>query len=201
MVIRGELKPGEQIVQEALANKLGISRTPLRRALAALVKENFLEMSPRGEAYVRTFGFEEINSIFEIRAVLEGLSCRLAAPMIATKHIAYLRSLITTAANDITPEDWSAYREADIEFHTYLATLADDKILLQILDSFQIVSLSLVQGLLRPPEETLPEHVAILDALETHDADLAEQHMVTHIRRTLGHIKQKAGEHFPTEEK
>lgn len=189
MIIRRELKPGEQVVQEDVALHLGISRTPVRRALASLAKENFVVLVPRGGAYVRKFDPKELISIFEIRAVLEGLACRLVAPNVEAKHTAYLRSLITNAARSVTSDDWSAYRDADMEFHMYLTNVANDSMLSQALGSFQIVSLSLAQGLLRPPEETLPEHLEVLDALERHDAESSERSMALHIRRTLKHIR------------
>jgi DNA-binding GntR family transcriptional regulator len=192
MIIHGELKPGEQLLQEELAARLGVSRTPLRHAIAALERNNFVEITPRGEAFVLAFGPEALASLFEIRAVLEGLTCRLIAPKIEPKHTAYLRSLLESAMSEITGSDWSAYREADIEFHTYLANLCDDNMLMKLLDSVQIMSLSLAQGLLRPPQETLPEHYRILEALERQDPDAAEREMVAHIRNSLRQIRQLA---------
>lgn len=186
MITHGELKAGDQLVQEDLAAKLGVSRTPLRRALANLERDNFVRLSPRGEAFVLAFGPDEIASMFEIRAVLEGLTCRLAAPNIETKHTIYLRSLLEAAAEEAERTgDWSAYRQADIEFHTYLTELAESPMLVKLLDSFQIMGLSLAQGLLRPPQETLQEHLAIIDALAAHDPDRAEEAMLTHIRKTI----------------
>lgn len=192
MITHGTLKAGEQLVQEDLAAKLGVSRTPLRRALANLERDNFVRLSPRGEAYVLAFGPEEIASMFEIRAVLEGLTCRLAAPNIGTKHTIYLRSLLEAAAEEVERTgDWSAYRQADIEFHTYLTDLAHNPMLVKLLDSFQVMGLSLAQGLLRPPQETLQEHLAIIDALEAHDPDRAEEAMLTHIRKTISQMTKR----------
>ena len=192
MITHGTLKAGEQLVQEDLATKLGVSRTPLRRALANLERDNFVRLSPRGEAYVLAFGPEEIASMFEIRAVLEGLTCRLAAPNIGTKHTIYLRSLLEAAAEEVERTgDWSAYRQADIEFHPYLTVLAENPMLVKLLDSFQVMGLSLAQGLLRPPQETLQEHLAIIDALEAHDPDRAEKAMLTHIRKTIAQMTRR----------
>ena len=192
MITHGTLKAGEQLVQEDLAAKLGVSRTPLRRALANLERDNFVRLSPRGEAYVLAFGPEEIASMFEIRAVLEGLTCRLAAPNIGTKHTIYLRSLLEAAAEEVERTgDWSAYRQADIEFHTHLTELAENPMLIKLLDSFQVMGLSLAQGLLRPPHETLQEHLEIIDALEAHDPDRAEKAMLTHIRKTISQMTRR----------
>jgi len=192
MIVRGELPPRAQIVQEDVAERLGISRTPLRRALGKLASQHFIDLAPGQGAFVKAFEPKELASVFEIRAVLEGLVCRYAAERIEAKHLAYLRSLIVDAAGSVSETDWSAYRKADIEFHTYLVGVADDAHLKLVVDSVQVLSLSFAQGLLRPPSETLPEHLAILDALHARDADEAEKRMVRHIRRTIDDIRERA---------
>lgn len=189
MIVQGDLKPGTQIVQEALAERLGLSRTPLRKAIATLTQENFLVTDSRGAAFVRSFNDDELTIIWEIRAVLEGLVCRIAAERIEPQHLAYLESLIMSAAEKVTPQDWTAYRKADVHFHNYLTEVVDDPHLTKILDSFQILSLTLASGLLRPPEETLPEHLEIINALREQDADRAERAMVSHIRRSIQHVR------------
>lgn len=192
MIVSGELPARAQIVQEEVAERLGISRTPLRRALAKLATQHFLDLAPGQRAFVKAFEPAELASIFEIRAVLEGLVCRYAADRIETKHLAYLRSLVVDAAAAVTEVDWSAYRKADIEFHTYLVDVAGDTHLKSVVESVQVLSLSFTQGLLRSPSETLPEHLAVLDALQARDPDEAERHMLHHIRRTIDDIRARA---------
>ena len=193
MIMRGELGAGQKLVQEDLATQLGVSRTPLRSAIARLERDNFVSVTPRGESYVREFNALRIANLFEIRAVLEGLTCRLVAPRIERKNIAYLRSLMSMSQESITKGDGlAAYRAADVEFHTYLTGLLDDAFLTRMLDSMQaILTMSLAQGLLRSPAETLPEHLAIIDALEAQDSDAAEKAMLVHIRRTIELIKSQ----------
>ena len=137
---------------------------------------------------------EEIADIFDVRAVLEGLSCRLAAETIEPKHIAYLRSLLKAAMEEVNPGDDSAYRQADIEFHTYIAKLGVNPFLKQLLNSYQVMNLAFAQGLLRTPEETIDEHMRILDALEQRDKDAAEQEMRQHIRNSIEHLNGKSDE-------
>lgn len=197
MIHRGKLKPGEQLLQVELSEQLGISRTPLRRALANLQHEKLIEFSPRGEAFVTKFDAEEIADIFDVRAVLEGLSCRLAVEVIEKKHTAYLRSLMKAAMEEITADDFTAYRQADIEFHTYIAKLGTNPFLQQLLDAYQIMNLSFAQGLLRTPRETFDEHMRILDALEQKDADLAEQEMRQHSRNTVAVMRRRHEETSP----
>ncbi len=191
MILSGELVAGSKLVQEDLAARLGVSRTPLRSAIANLERDNLVKFGLRGEAFVPEFGPSQIASVFEIRAVLEGLTCRLLAPSIERKHTVYLRSLMMAVTDTTDENDLSEYRQADIEFHTYLTNLVKDRMLARMLDSLQLImSMSLAQGLLRSPQETLPEHLAIIDALEAHDSDAAEQAMISHIRKTITLIEQ-----------
>lgn len=75
LILGGEIAAGQKLVQEELAQRLGVSRTPLRSAIAALERDGFVVISPRGEATVVTFGPDRIADLFEVRAVLEGLTC------------------------------------------------------------------------------------------------------------------------------
>jgi DNA-binding IclR family transcriptional regulator len=75
-----------------------------------------------------------------------------------------------------------------------MAEVADAPLLMRILDAYQILSISLAQGLLRPPEETLPEHLEILDAIDAGDPDRAERTMVHHIRSSMRYLKLRSGD-------
>ncbi|MFC0010043.1 GntR family transcriptional regulator [Devosia nitrariae] len=195
MILQGELAPGQKLVQEDLAQRLGVSRTPLRSAIAALERDGFVAISPRGEATVASFGPARIADLFEVRAVLEGLTCRLVAPSFEQKHAMYLRSLISAAMPEGDSGDWSAYRSADQEFHNYLTTLLGNDFLTRQLASVRdVLSLSLAQGLLRAPSETYSEHMEIIAALEARDADAAEQAMLRHIRTTISLMRKRAAE-------
>jgi DNA-binding GntR family transcriptional regulator len=195
LILQGEITAGQKLVQEDLAQRLGVSRTPLRSAIAGLERDGFVTISPRGEATVVSFGPERVADLFEVRAVLEGLTCRLVAPSIERRHTLYLRSLITSAAPVTDSDDWSAYREADREFHHYLTTLLANDFLTRQLDAVRdVLRLSLSQGLLRPPAETLQEHLDIIDALEAQDPEKAEQAMLTHIRKTIALMRALAEE-------
>jgi DNA-binding GntR family transcriptional regulator len=195
LILSGELAPGLKLVQEELAQRLGVSRTPLRSAIAALERDGFVTVSPRGETMVLGFGPRRIADLFEIRAVLEGLTCRLVAPRIERKHTAYLRSLMESSMPEEGSSDWTAYRQADLEFHTFLTSLLDESFLTRQLESLQgIMNLSFAQGLLRPPTETVGEHMVIISALEARDQDGAERAMLKHIRTTIELMRRKAQE-------
>lgn len=192
MILSGRLVSGQKLVQEELAERLGVSRTPLRSAIAKLERENFVKLTGRGEAYVAEFGPRQIADVFEMRAVLEGLICRLLAPTIERKHILYLRSLMASVKPAMEGGDREAYRDADVEFHTYLTNLVNDHSLGRMLESLHLImGMSLAQGLLREPTETFDEHLQIIDALDARDADAAERAMIDHIRRTIAILRDR----------
>lgn len=199
MILSGELVSGQKLVQEDLAVRLGVSRTPLRSAISKLSHENFVHMTSRSEAFVAEFGPDQIADLFEMRAVLEGLICRLLAPEIERKHTIYLRSLMMSVADDLESDDSVAYRDADIEFHTYLANLMSERGFAHLLESVHsIMRMSLSQGILRAPAETHSEHLAIINALEVRDSDAAEQAMIAHIRKTIVLLREKSTQNKET---
>ncbi len=195
MILSGEFVSGEKLVQEDLSARLGVSRTPLRAAIAKLDAENFVRMSKRGEASVSEFGLRQIAEVFEMRAVLEGLICRLLAPKIERKHTIYLRSLMASVSDAVKTGDDAMYREVDVEFHTYLTKLIPGGNLGRLLEPVHtIMRMSLSQGILRSPAETYSEHIAIIDALDARDSDKAERAMIDHIRKTIVLLQKKADE-------
>jgi len=191
MIVEKRLKPGEKIVQEELAHRLGVSRTPLRRALSQLAKENLVRMVPRGGTYVKDFILEEMISIFEIREVLEGLACRKAASLITKKQVNYFRNLYEKAMQSASNGDWGTYARADEKFHGFITNIAQTDLLKEIVRTFHILSNSYTRGLIRPPQETFPEHTTILDALENHDAGKAEFLMRQHTRKSIEALKAR----------
>lgn len=188
MILEKALKPGERITQERLAKTIGISRTPVKKAFTQLMKEHLI-VEKGGHLYVNSLDYNDLALVYEIRAVLEGLACRLAASKVDKAWGEYMKELFSKAVNNR-----DEYYRVDIEFHTYIPKLAQHPILLQVLDSFQILTRSFVPGLIRDPEITLPEHLDIIDALIAHDEEKAEYLGREHIRKSVPILKKKAEE-------
>lgn len=185
MIVSGQLKQGDLIVQDQIASRIGVSRTPLRRALKELEHHYLLEQTAAGLA-VRQFSGEFLVSVFEVRAVLEGLACRLAAAVIDRATIAYLRTLFETAFEAKQTEGGhELYRQADVIFHTRIMETSGNAVLESNLKSTHVLAIAFSKGLVRPPEETYPEHMDILAALERGDAQLAERLMTSHVRGAI----------------
>lgn len=192
MIENRQLLPGKKIPQEKLASELGISRTPLIAALKFLEHEKLVEQKPRRGYFVRLFSIEEMVSIFEIREVLEGLSARRAAKHINATEARQLRDIFKPfeKMDDIT--DYQAYSRADRQFHMMVANIASREFLTSILQTFNIISLAYQfptrEGLIRVPNETIRDHLQIIDAICSHESEKAEQLMRRHLSTAIDEL-------------
>ena len=195
MITNRKLLPGEKIRQEKLAGELGISRTPLVSALKYLEREKLVEAKPRRGFFVRLFTREEMVSIFELREVLEGLAARRAASAITSSQIKKLQTYFQDfkALPEIT--DVKAYAREDRRFHTFVTEVGSKEFLKSILQAYNIISFSYQvlssEGLVRPPAETLVEHLAIVEAICRKDPEAAEEWMRRHFRTSIAKISQE----------
>jgi DNA-binding GntR family transcriptional regulator len=194
MIIERQLLPGDKIPQEKLAEDLGISRTPLINALKFLEHEKLVQSIPRRGFFVRLFDKAEMISIFELRELLEGLSARRACQNITDREIDQLKGFFRQFAGikDIT--DIKAYAREDRRFHNLLTGIGAKEFLKSILETYNIISFSyqtvLSEGLVRSPNETIHEHLAIIEAISNRDADSAERLMRRHLSNSAAVLQQ-----------
>ena len=200
MIMDRQLLPGEKIPQEKIAQELGVSRTPLIAALKYLEQEKLVESKPRRGFYVRLFTKEEMVSIFELREVLEGLTARRAAQKIIDAEIDMMQQFFTHFDLGLDITDFKAYSREDRQFHTYVTQIGAKEFLKSILETTNIISFSyqLVnsEGLVRSPNETIHEHLAVIDAIAQRDPEAAETLMRRHFKKTIAALTRdlKTGE-------
>lgn len=196
MINDRRLAPGDKISQEKLAAELGISRTPLISALKFLEKEKLVEARPRRGYYVRAFDQDEMVSIFELREVLEGLAARRAATTISDSQVTQLRRFFAEFTGKGAITDYRNYCREDRRFHNFVTRIAAREFLESILSTYNIISFSYQrvasEGLVRPPDETLGEHLAIIEAICRRDAQAAEAQMRRHFKRTIASLSEAA---------
>ena len=197
MITNRKLLPGDKIPQENLAQELGISRTPLVSALKYMEKEKLVEAKPRKGFFVRLFTVQEMVNIFELREVLEGLAARRAAICITDKQVNKLNSFFNQFSSPIDHAQYKAYAREDRQFHSYVTEIGSKEFLKSILQSYNIISFSYQvissEGLVRPPDETIHEHRAMIDAICSRSSDDAETLMRQHFKRTIGFLKNEIG--------
>jgi DNA-binding GntR family transcriptional regulator len=194
MIIERQLLPGDKISQERLAEELGISRTPLINALKLLEQEKLVQSVPRRGFFVRLFSRTEMIAIFELREVLEGLAARRAAQRIGERDLARLHGFFRQFSGERPIGDLKGYAREDRRFHKFISEIGSKEFLQSILETYNIISFSyqtdMSEGLVRPPEETLQEHRAIIAALARRDAAAAEDLMRRHLGNSLAILKR-----------
>lgn len=197
MIETRELVPGEKIPQEKLASDLGISRTPLISALKYLEQDKLVESIPRRGFFVRMFSSEEMIAIFELREVLEGLAARRAALCITDSQSEVLKRFFRSFQDHATELDTKAYAREDRRFHNFIVNISAQEFLRSILHTYNIIAFSYQtntdEGLLRPPDQTIEEHLAIIDAITGRKAQLAEELMRLHLKESIDYYRTEIG--------
>ena len=182
MILNNELKPGQKIIQEKIASELGVSRTPLNKALQMLEFEMLLESIPRKGTYVKKISLEEMLDIFDVREGIEEVAARLVAskhdPTIAIK----LKKIFDPFIGIEGKIKITVYRAADTKFHSELINLAGNKVLSRLYFFDNLSSKITQMGLVRPPEETLVEHLNIIEAIRRDEPEQAAKEAAIHIR-------------------
>ena len=205
LIVEGALEPGTRVAEAAIAERLGVSRTPVRNALPALAAEGLLEPAGKRGYAVRNFSHEDSYKATEIRCVLEGYAAReLAAREDRTPIVAALRESLREgdaifAKGHVVKEDEEAYAQMNGRFHELIVGGARDPLLGELIHrvySVPFVAPNVVASNRIPLDEIYPilmsghrQHHSIVDAIEQGQPDLAENLMRGHstpARRTLG---------------
>ncbi len=183
MIRNGELKQGEKIIQEKIAEELGVSRTPLMKALLALENEYLVESIPRRGMFLRVLDYKEIIDIYICREALEGMAARLLATQKNKDAAAKLEACFLPFLNEKNIDE-NAYAEADENFHSLLIKLTENDPLDNIYFFSNIHDKVVGHGLVRAPKETLKEHFDIIKAIKNGNADEAEKLTRAHISKS-----------------
>ena len=181
----GQLRPGARLVEQAIADRLGVSKTPVREALRMLGDQGLVEIEPYCGTYVSQFSISTLVEIMEIRGVLEGLASRKAASLIDSTQLSHLASLVARmgdTANEDNPQHWL---ELNWEFHGLIAEASQSPQLINTLAAFrQKMLLSSALGVATNIVHSLEEHRRLFEALTLHDPELAERVARNHIENT-----------------
>lgn len=178
----GNLKPGQELVQDRISEELGVSRMPVREALLLLESAGLIEICKNKRAIVKQITPEGVKEHLEIRAILEGhaaiKACRKAPDFIQLHQI-------MDEFRDEAVEDVSHFRTLNTQFHFTIWNLADSPRLQQMLEQlwFAMPSaypLNPIENFRRNKEQ----HTKILAALDARDEDAVYQAVTTHIAKT-----------------
>ncbi|MDL2234811.1 GntR family transcriptional regulator [Christensenellaceae bacterium OttesenSCG-928-L17] len=192
-IIEGRYQTGDYLVETRLAEELGVSRTPVREALKQLELEDLAEAIPNRGVVVKGFSREDIDDIFTIRYLLEGLAAYWAALRIKPQQLEKLSELIELMELYTRRGDSANLTRLDTEFHEVIFTASDSRTLKHILASLhQNIHYARKSSLTSPtrPLSSLKEHKEIYAALLAHDQERAKSCMESHVH-TAGDFKSQ----------
>jgi DNA-binding GntR family transcriptional regulator len=176
-IISGSLKPGEKVAEPELAERFGISRTPIREAFRQLESEGYLTVVPRKGAVVVTFSQRDVEEFYAIKSILEGYAAREACEKLTAREIDKLQSINDKLRVLADEGDVRHFFKVHDNFHELFVRAADNdkltEMILNLVGRFQrlrIASLSLPGRM----EFSVQEHQKIIDAFRNGDAGLAE---------------------------
>jgi len=180
----GRLEPGQRLKEEELARELGISRTPVREALLVLQTEGLLEGAPNRGATVRTYEAEDLDDLYQLRAVLEGFAARLAAARISVEDVGRLRESCERFVALRAEADVAELVRENVLFHDLILEAAGSERLTQMVRT--VIQLPLVYRSYywySPEQKLISEHYhrQLTSALAGRDAERAEIVMKEHV--------------------
>ena len=182
-ILKGELEPGERLMEIQLAERLGVSRTPIREAIRKLELEGLVKNIPNKGAVVVGVTSQDIDDIYTIRTRIEGLAARRCAQNIGDDELEELRQVVELQEYFVTKQDFLQVWHLDSRFHEMIYDACRSRPLKQILSLFhnyiqKAREYSVKSG---RAQASAQEHRAILDAIENHDLDGAEKAMALHV--------------------
>jgi len=176
-ILKGNLKPGEKVAEPELAERFGISRTPIREAFRQLESEGYLTVIPRKGAVVAALSQRDVQEFYAIKSILEGYAASLAAGNLTDKEIQRLETVNNKLRSLAEEGDVRSFYRVHNEFHEIFLKAADNSKLYELIhqlgmkfNRLRMASLS-VNGRM---EISVEEHDKLLDAFRHKDSETAE---------------------------
>ncbi len=195
-ILANTLKPGEWLRQEQLAQKYGVSHTPVREALQDLVGDGLVEHVPYRGTRVVEFTLADLLDLYTVRAVAEGLAARYAARNVTPEELQELEHAFQQLKNTPINVNVDEHRKLHRQFHQLIHSFSRHAYLIrslnQMWNTFPTLMLSNFEQTANRPigrgDVAVAEHRAIVDAIKAHDGEAAERSMQQHIQATAQSI-------------
>ena len=187
-ILRGELKPGERLMEIQLANKLGVSRTPIREAIRKLELEGLVLMIPRKGAEVAEITEKNLRDVLEVRCALEELAVQLACDRINQEEIHELHAAAARFEQMFDSDDITSIAQADEAFHDVIFQATDNERLIQLLNNLR-------EQMYRYRIEYLKKKECYPQLIAEHDKAMATQitgqHINNQVDTVVGTLRSK----------
>ncbi len=193
MIDEGALSAGSKVDKRDLAEQLGVSQTPINGALSRLAGEKLIEQRSRQGFFVRSYTYAELVPLYELRAALEGMAVRLGIERGETAGLERIRHAFDGFEAAPTQGHWMSYQHADGVFHRSIIEFSGNPFLIDTAKTSAILTRSNIRGLIRPPSETLPEHRAIIEAINQREPLVAQERVIQHLLRSRDRLRTMQG--------
>jgi DNA-binding GntR family transcriptional regulator len=174
-ILTGKLVPGERLMENQLAEKLGVSRTPVREALRMLELENLVELVPRKGAQVLDMSEKDITNILEVRSALEGLATSLACKKMTKEDLQQLKNMEVDFEKAVADNDVDHFVDIDEDFHDLIFAATENDKLISIFRNLRIQLYRYRMAQAKNNETSMStivaHHRSIIRAIENHDAE------------------------------
>jgi len=187
-ILKGTLKPGERLLENQLADKLGVSRTPVREALRMLEQENLVILIPRKGAQVLNISADDIKNIMEIRSSLEVLAMKYACKNMSEEKIAELKKYNAEVEDAFEREDYQAVADSDVNFHNIITEAANNDMLCVLINNIRTRAYRFRMAYLEvyeTKEAVIEHHRKIVEAIENHWEEKGVAIMAEHIEHQM----------------
>ena len=187
-IVELRLRPGAPLREVALAEQLGVSKTPLREAFARLEQEGLVETTSFKGAVVTGYSERDLNEIYELRALLEGAAARSAAETATADTSGSLRDVVVRSRELRDSGDLEGLAELLEQFDLIVYAQVTNERIVALIENLRAHLTRIGKLTVSIPgrvEASVEEHAAIVDAIAAHDPDEAERLMRVHIGSVL----------------
>ncbi|TCT13956.1 GntR family transcriptional regulator [Natranaerovirga pectinivora] len=195
-ILKGELVPGERLMEKQLADRLGVSRTPIREAIRKLELEGLVAMVPRKGAEVARITEKDLRDVLEVRCALEELAVKIACEKMTPETIEKLRETMNAFNVAVNQKDVEKIVEKDVEFHDVIFNATENEKLIQIINNLREQIYRFRVEYIRKSDnhmDLVREHEQILNAIENQNVakakDVAQQHILNQEMTVIKLIK------------
>ena len=192
-ILKGELKPGERLMELQLASKLGVSRTPIREAIRMLEQEGLAVTIPRKGAEVAKMTLKDMEDVLEIRETLDELAAKIACTKMNEQQMLELIKIKDEFEKNTNSEDVKLIAETDEKFHDIIYEATDNAKLVVLLNNLREQIYRYRVEYLKNKDNypaLIQEHEEIVEALKAHDKDKVTEAMHKHVTNQAKAVKE-----------
>ncbi len=191
-ILKGDLKPGERLMELQLAAKLGVSRTPIREAIRMLEQEGLAVTMPRRGAEVARMTLKDMEDVLEIREALDELAVKIASERITEEQLKRLTDAKQLFETSTRSGDVKRIAEADVSFHDVIYEATGNPKLVTLLNNLREQVYRYRVEYIKNPKNypvLIAEHDAITEGLKNHDKQAAISAMHEHVANQAVAVK------------